>query len=378
MRTDLISEPPPSEDRSAHPPQHSNRFLMSVVEAAMDAIIVCDEEQRIVLFNDAAQRMFGLNREQALGLHIGELMPQRFRTDHAQRVRDFTVADGARRAMNQGGEVMALRADGKEFPVEASLAGMQQDGRWFYTAILRDVSQRRQVRDALVRSNQDLQQFAFIASHDLRSPLRSIQGFLSILQDRHGPALGPAASGLLARALGAAAQMDQLTSNLLTYARLGDTAGRVEPVNMRAAAAEACSLLHAAIESSGARIDIQALPVVHGDARQMVQLLHNLVGNSVKYCRERTPEVTVSATRREADWLFAVSDNGIGIEAKYMPRIFDIFERLHTEHEFPGTGIGLAICRRIVERHGGRLWAESEPGRGSTFFFNHPDSTENQ
>jgi PAS domain S-box-containing protein len=367
-----------SADSQGTPLLQNSAFLAGLVDAATDAIIVCDAQQRIVLFNPAAQRMFGLSQEQSLQYHVNDLLPQRFREGHSQRIRGFNAPDGIQRAMNGDQPVTGLRADGEEFPVQASLSGTLQDGQMFYIAILRDVTLRERNREALVRSNQELQQFAFVASHDLRSPLRSIQGFLTILQQRHGAALDPAASSLVARAIGAALQMDTMTTDLLNYARLGDLAGRIAPVNMGAAAAQACSLLQDAITESGAVIHIEALPVVYADPRQMVQLLHNLLGNAIKYCTGRAPEVSVSAVHAEGEWLFAVEDNGIGIEAQYLGRIFDLFERLHSQHEYAGTGIGLAICRRIVERHGGRLWAVSEPGRGSTFCFNIPDSSETQ
>jgi len=236
------------------------------------------------------------------------------------------------------------------------------------------VERLRQTNVALVQRNLDLQQFAFVASHDLRSPLRSVKSYLTLLQARHAGNLDAKALDLIARARRALEQMDCLTQGLLAYARLDAPALALEAVDCNELLAHVLGLMEAGLAESGAQVTAPApLPTVTAERAQLVQLLQNLLGNALKYCQGRAPRVQVSARREAGAWLFEVADNGIGIEPQHQGRIFEIFKRLHTAEEYPGTGIGLAICERIVARHGGRIGVTSEPGRGSTFFFSIPD-----
>jgi len=233
--------------------------------------------------------------------------------------------------------------------------------------------QLRQTNAALVQRNLDLQQFAFVASHDLRTPLRSVKGFLTLFQARHASGLNAKGLDLIARATAALGQMDGLTEDLLTYARLDSPAQALKLVDCNEVLAHTLNFLDASITETGAQVTLEALPPVTGERGQLVQLFQNLLGNALKYCQGRAPILHVSARRGVDEWIFEVADNGIGIAPQHLVRIFEVFKRLHTAQEYPGNGIGLAICERIVLRHGGRLWAHSEPGQGSTFFFSIPD-----
>jgi signal transduction histidine kinase len=264
-------------------------------------------------------------------------------------------------ALGQGERIVSSPADFLE---------AQQLGLAFEHA----ADQLERAKAALVQRNLDLQQFSFVASHDLRSPLRSVKGLLTLLQKRHAGALDANGRELIARATGAVDQMDQLTHDLLDFARLESPARLSEAVDCNQVVASTLVFLDAAIAQSGAQIEVEPLPVVIGDRGQLIQLFQNLLANALKYCNGRTPIIRIRAQLETGKWVFEVADNGIGIESQHLQRIFEVFKRLHTMQEYPGNGIGLAICQRIVALHGGQIGARSELGRGSIFYFSLPDA----
>lgn len=241
-------------------------------------------------------------------------------------------------------------------------------------AITRASSVLAQAHEALERSNLDLQQFAYIASHDLKTPLRSIGGFVQILERNYADKLDDKALSLIHRTAAAVKRLEQLTEDLLSYARVNSEVRPFAPVHCAEMLDEVLQLLDAAIVGSGARVSCGELPEVMGDRTQLVQLFLNLIGNGIKYCADKAPVVHVSARRTGHEWEFSVTDNGIGIDARHHEKIFEVFTRLHTQQAYTGTGIGLAICRRVVQRHGGRIWLTSTLGEGSTFCFTLPDT----
>lgn len=224
----------------------------------------------------------------------------------------------------------------------------------------------------LERSNHDLEQFAYVVSHDLQEPLRSVSSFLQILQSRVGQKLEPENREFLQYSVDGARRMQQLITDLLNYARVGQRARAAERVEMEDLLAHVLHNLDASIKESGATVEHDPLPAVKGDPGQISQVFQNLVGNALKFRSERPLRVSIRTRRVGKDWQFEIRDNGIGIEPRDFERIFVIFQRLHTRDEYPGTGIGLAICKKIIEAHGGRIWVESQLGEGTSFFFTLP------
>jgi light-regulated signal transduction histidine kinase (bacteriophytochrome) len=258
--------------------------------------------------------------------------------------------------------------------------GAGPQGRPRFSCLAEDVTEKRKTDELVRRSNEelrranaDLEQFAYSASHDLQEPLRQVAVYSQLLEKRYASTLDPKALDYLGYCVEGAHRMQSLIGGLLAYSQAGQAGVESESlVDANKVMEDVRKNLAASIEETGAVVNVSALPSVYGDAIPLTQLLQNLVSNALKYHGSRTPEVAVSAAPDGNFWRFAVQDNGIGIPAEFRTQIFGIFKRLHDRQTYPGTGIGLAICQKIVERHGGRIWVESEEGRGSTFFFTLP------
>lgn len=246
--------------------------------------------------------------------------------------------------------------------------------KWFGACV--DVNDMKMAQESLERfsqelqrSNMDLEQFAYVASHDLQEPLRMVTSFLQLLSSRYSDKLDSTADEYINFAFGGARRMQQLIDDLLIYSRLGTRGSEMVPTDVNDAVSNAMANLRVMIDQAQAQVIIEKLPVVNGDISQLTQLFQNLIGNALKFHSERRPEIKIGAQRQDDGWLLWVSDNGIGIDPQYHERVFMIFQRLHPRQTYEGTGIGLAICKKIVERHRGRIWVNSTPGRGSTFYF---------
>jgi light-regulated signal transduction histidine kinase (bacteriophytochrome) len=224
----------------------------------------------------------------------------------------------------------------------------------------------------LKRSNSELEQFAYVASHDLQEPLRMISSFLQLLQMRYSGQLDSDADEFINFAVEGAKRMQNLIQDLLAYSRVTTKGNEFKDIKMEEALEQALVNLKMSIEENNANITHDPLPIITADYSQMIQLLQNLIGNSIKYRSDKIPEIHISAQEKDNDWIFSVEDNGIGIDPQYSDQVFQIFKRLHTNEEYKGTGIGLAITKRIIERHSGRIWVESELGKGSKFYFTIP------
>ena len=347
-----------------------------LLEAAPDAMVVVNKHGEIVLLNLQAEEQFGYHRDELVGQKVTNIIPVGF----AERL----VADGTRTAaealaqqIGTGIELIGHRKDGSEFPIEIMLSPLESDEGILVTAAIRDISARKSAESALQRkiqelnrSNEELEQFAYLASHDLQEPLRMVASYTQLLSRRYKGKLDSDADDFIAFAVDGAARMQRLIHDLLAYSRVGTKGQQMRETSSEEALRQALMNLGGAIEDSGAQVTHDPLPIVVADEIQLVQVFQNLVGNAIKYQRPGVPQVHISAARNGGKtWIFSVQDNGLGIEPRYFDKIFGMFQRLHKRDEFSGTGIGLAICKKIVERHGGNIWVESQPGRGSTFRF---------
>jgi PAS domain S-box-containing protein len=352
------------------------RFRMTV-ESAPTAMIMIDQTGTMVLVNAETDRLFGYESGELLGQKVEALIPDRFRLGHPRLRAQYFASSEARR-MGAGRDLFGLRKDGSEFPVEIGLNPVKTDEGLFVLSAIVDISERtrqtedlRRSNEALERSNLELQRFAYFVSHDLQTPLRSIASFVQLLQSTYGGKFDAQGNDWMERTIGSVRYLQTLIKDLLAYSRVDSQAAPFVRVPFRDVVSDAVSLLDASIRESGAEVTTGETPDVIGDRAQLVQLVMNLVGNAIKYRGTDPPRVHLSAAMSpdELGWIFSVQDNGIGIAPRHHERIFEIFKRLHDGQEYPGTGIGLAICRRVVHRHGGRIWVESDTGLGSTFKF---------
>jgi PAS domain S-box-containing protein len=512
--------------------RESQRRLASILESAMDAVIAVDENQRVVLFNAAAEKMFGCPPGDAKESSIERFIPEKFRAGHAEHIRGFAETGVTNRAMGKLGAIWGVRSDGEEFPIEASISQAEAGGRKLFTVILRDITERKRSEEALAgqaeelsrqaeelvrsqqaleaqklmlqsvldsieeglvatddqgkfilwnpaaekivgmgpaemspehwnthygvylpdtltpfppeqnpllrairgemgsaemflknrnldggvrieingsplkdkdgklcggvvafrditerkrseqereryvrelqRSNAELEQFAYVASHDLQEPLRMVASYTEILGERYRGKLDADADRYIGYAVDGAQRMQRLILDLLAYARVSSQAKPLAPTDSGNALAAVLAGMRGAISDSHAQIIYADLPIIMADQGQLEQVFQNLINNAIKFRGKRAPRVEISAQLKGDDWTFSVKDSGIGMDMESAGRIFEMFQRLHTREEYEGTGIGLAIAKRIVERHGGRIWCESAPDMGSTFCFTMP------
>jgi PAS domain S-box-containing protein len=384
--------------RAAALPMDSS-LLAAVIELAPTAMVMVDAQGNIVLINREAERLFGYERSDLIGQPVEKLVPERYRHAHPAMRNGYLGHPEARR-MGVGRELHALRSNGVEVPVEIGLNPIHSDGGTLVLSAIVDISERQRLEvvrranveleqrvrertaeledqterlrlsnQALERSNIELQQFAYVASHDLQSPLRSISGFVQLIERRCVDQVDDQAKGWIRSAAEATQRLSTLIRDLLEVSRVDSRAQNFQPVALDEILEDACNLLRETLDDAHTQLESEHLPVVLGDRSQLVQLMQNLIGNAVKYCGSAPPQIHVSARRVAHEWQIRVRDQGIGISPDQHERVFEIFKRLHTQKAYPGTGIGLAVCRRVVTRHGGRIWVESEQGKGSTFVF---------
>lgn len=345
------------------------------------AVVVVDKHGAVKLINTQAEKLLNFNRADLIGKPIEILVPMRFRQHHRDVSANF-IAKPAARPMGAGRDLSAQRKDGSEVPVEIGLHPILIEGDTFTLATIVDLTERKRANEdlrranlALVRSNQDLQRFAYVASHDLQSPLRNIAGFVQLLQLEYAGRLDSQADEWIRRTVKSIEQLQTSIRDLLAYSQVDSTTERLQTISMQDVVDDTLRAHENSLREVNATVVTAEMPIVSGDFSQLLQLLQNLIANAVKYRGADTPRLHITAQRGKNEWVFAVRDNGIGIDEKFTERIFEIFYRLHTAQAYPGTGIGLAICRRIVERHGGRIWVESKLGVGSIFYFTLPDKT---
>ncbi len=355
--------------------QARETMLRTYLESAPQGVLVSDSEGRIVLVNRRTEQMFGYDRSELLGKEIELLVPARLRPGHRSMRADYCAAPVIR-PMESRRELVALSKQGMEFPVEIGLSYIPGENGILCLSLVSDISDRKLAADQLARvnaelrrSNAELEQFAYIASHDLQEPLRMVTSYLDLLRRRYSDQLDGNAQEFIRYAVEGSVRMKELIRDVLSFSRAGTRALATRAVDAREILNTALDNLQAAIAERGAVVTAGELPCVLADPGLLVQIFQNLIGNAIKFTPEGTPRVHVAAELQKGEWVFSVKDNGIGIDSAYRERIFRIFERLHPADQYPGTGVGLAVCKKIVERHGGRIWLESEPGRGSVFYF---------
>jgi light-regulated signal transduction histidine kinase (bacteriophytochrome) len=298
----------------------------------------------------------------------------------AEHLPQFARAHTTARRMGERKEVFGRRKDGSEFPAEVAISKVNVDGRRMYSAVVRDVTERKRHEAelrargaALERSNAELEQFAYVASHDLQEPLRMVASYTQLLARRYQGKLDAQADKYIAFAVDGAQRMQTLINDLLALSRVGTQGRPFVPTDVGAVVQRALRWLGKSLEESGGAVEVGPMPTVPADAGQLEQVFQNLLANALKFRRPGVPpRIAVTAVPNGAEWRCAVRDNGIGFEPQYAEQIFVVFQRLHTRAEYAGTGVGLAICKKVVERHGGRIWAESVPNEGTTFYFTLP------
>ena len=377
-----------------------SKQLSEIVDSAEDAIIGKRLDGIVTSWNRGAERMYGYSYEEMVGQSISRLLPadrEAEMTDLLERLR--------RGESTRQFETVRVTKGGEKRDVALTVSPIyDSEGRpEAASTIAHDIGQRKRLEEALrraneklehrvevrtaalqranqslVASNMELQQFAYVASHDLQTPLRAIAGFAHFLESDYKEQLDDRAQDYIERIVQGAKRMQRLINDLLAFSRVESRAVPFEPVNLNEAFDDAIEMLRVSIEDTRAEVTRGDLPVVAADRGQITQLFQNLVGNAIKYHGEHPARVDARAERDGAGWRIAVRDEGIGIAREHQAKIFQIFKRLHTQTAYPGTGIGLAVCRRIVDRHGGRIWVESEEGQGSTFSFTIPDSRDNR
>ncbi len=369
--------------------RESRARFSGIIQSAMDAIISIDATQRVTLFNAAAEKMFGCSAGEALGQSVDRFIPQRFREQHRKDVDAFGRTGDTGRAMGQLLPLSAVRANGEEFPIEASISQIDVGAEKIYTVILRDITERQRSQEQIQKLNLELEErvkkrtaeltaanaelaaFTYSVAHDLRAPLRHIDAFGRILHDEFSGNLPPEAQRLLGRITGGSRHMSHLVDDLLNLARVGRQQLHRESVLLGRLVAEVIADLKSETNQRIIEWRIRPLPTVSCDAGLMKQVFANLLSNAVKYTRTREKAVVEVGTLDGNSTVF-VRDNGVGFNMKYADKLFGVFQRLHPTDQFEGTGIGLATVERIIRKHGGCVWAESAPEKGAVFYFTVP------
>ena len=349
-------------------------FLRTLLQTLPDLIWLKDVNGVYLFCNPEVENFFGVKEADIIGKCDHDVLSKEVADAFVEIDRKVMAAEGP----NVEETWITFASDGHRALCEAIKTPMRDAGGQVLgvLGIAHDITERylaaeklRLALADLARSNEELEQFAYVASHDLQEPLRMVSSYTQLLAKRYKGKLDADADEFIAYAVDGANRMQALITDLLALSRVGKQGKKIEPSDFTAALGQALTNLAAAIETSGAVVTHGPLPTLPADKMQIAQLFQNLIANAIKFHGEKPPHIQVSAERKEKEWLFSVRDDGIGIAPQYADRIFAIFQRLHTREEYEGTGIGLALCKKVVERHGGRIWVESELGAGSTFHF---------
>ena len=345
--------------------------MQALMDNATAVIFMKALDGRYLMINRMYEDLFHVTREEMVGKRDDDIFPP----DMARAFQENDHRVAAAGVPVQFEEI-APHDDGPHTYVSVKFPLHDPAGNVSAVCgIATDITDRKRTEEELRRSNRDLEQFAHIASHDLKEPLRMVSNYLQLLDRRHGGKLDEDARQFIAFAMGGATRMRRLIDDLLEYAGVRTDGAPLAPTNSANVLKTVRQDLSVAIDEAGASLTQDAsLPMVLADESQLAQLFQNLIANALKFRGTEPPRIHVGVQRENGRWIFSVRDNGIGIEAEFCERIFEIFQRLHTRDQYAGTGIGLAVCKKIIERHGGRIWVESEIRRGSTFFFTLADA----
>lgn len=369
--------------------ESESRFR-ALFESSSEGIIVTEYEGKIILTNPGVQNLFGYKDRELLGKSIEILVPDRFRDEHV-RERGKYYKNPKSRKMGRGRDLYGKRIDGTEFPVEISLSYFRQQGKLYVIAFIVDITERKRAENSikkanrelrkyaqeLKQSNAELEQFAYVASHDLQEPLRMVSSYTQLLSKRYQDKLDEDTNDFIYYAVDGARRMQHLINDLLQYSRVGTQGKPFYNIDLNKVIDKASRDLSRLIEETGAKIEPGSLPKAYGDETQLTQLFQNLIHNALKFRGDNVPVVWIEGRETNKELQITLKDNGIGIDPKYNERIFMIFQRLHNREQYKGSGIGLAICKKIVERHGGTIWLDSEVGTGTTFYFTLPKEKRN-
>lgn len=363
--------------------ENSESLSRGLLEAAPDAVVIVNDQGCIVLVNAQAEKLFGYHREELIGHPIEMLIPVPFRDRHIQDRNTFIAAPQTR-PMGVGRELSGLHKNGSLIPVEISLSPMQTDNGRMVISMIRDASERKRVESEmrslneqhkhhmqdLLATNQELESFCYSVSHDLRAPLRSLDGFSLALLEDYADVLDDTGKDYLRRLRSSSNQMSQLIDGLLKLSRITRAELHWQDLDISAIARKAVNQLHKAEYGQEADIHIMEGMRGNGDQDLILIALLNLLGNALKFSsKNAAPMIGMRMLEGSSPSVFCIYDNGAGFDMNYADKMFGAFQRLHSQDEFEGTGIGLAIVQRVINRHGGRIWAESQANKGASFYF---------
>lgn len=373
-------------ERSIRDIEQAQQKFKGLLESAPDAIVIVGEKGIIQMINNQCENIFGYKKEELEGCNVEMLLPERYRNKHPEH-RQLFFNNPRARPMGASLELLGLRKNGEEFPVEISLSPLQTEEGILVTAAIRDISEKKHLENEIKEvnlslekkvkqrtaeleiKNKELEQFAYVASHDLQEPLRTTSSFVELLRKQYYNKIDENADRYINYVVQASDRMKTLIQDLLDYSRIGREK-QFEPVDCNIALSEVLADLNEVIKENHAEIIAHRLPIVKAFPTELKLLFQNLISNSIKFQKAGiAPNIEISATKENGLWHFQFRDNGIGIDKQYEERIFIIFKRLHNRSVYEGSGIGLAHCKKIVELHGGKIWVESEAGKGSTFHF---------
>jgi PAS domain S-box-containing protein len=356
----------------------NKQMLANLVESSEDAVITKSISGIIKSWNNGAEQIYGYLPEDVIGKHISILAPKHLKDEISELIEKVKQGKKVRHH-----ETIRLKKDGKLINVSVTLSPiLDTSGNTVgISTIARDISElkRREEKlestmNDLKRSNKELQQFAYVSSHDLQEPIRMVTLYSQLLEKRYKDRLDDDANDFIEFIVDGAYRMKHLIDDLLVYSRVTSQIKEFEYINLETVLSTVISNLSVTIQENNAKIIHDPLPTASADPTQIGQVFQNLITNAIKFQGKNTPEIHISVQKQRyyKEWIFAVKDNGIGIERRHQERIFEVFKRLHTREEYPGTGIGLSIVKKIIKHHGGQIWVESEPGKGSTFYFTIP------